>query len=67
MRICILRAAKMAIGMAKDTPQEFNTLKEFTDELDLLFRDDVALRRRVTGAFGTTESATRRRSFKRPS
>ena len=31
--------------MAKDTPQEFHTLKEFTDELDLLFRDDVALRK----------------------
>lgn len=31
--------------MAKDTPEEFHTLKEFTDELDVLFRDDVELRR----------------------
>ena len=35
----------MAIGMAKDTSEEFHTLKEFNDELDLLFRDDVALRK----------------------
>lgn len=31
--------------MAKDTPEEFHTLKEFIDELDLIFRDDVQLRR----------------------
>jgi hypothetical protein len=31
--------------MAKDTPEEFHTLKEINDELDLLFRDDVALRK----------------------
>ena len=35
----------MAIDMAKDTSEEFHTLKEFNDELDLLFRDDVALRK----------------------
>src|SRR6056297_1754217 len=31
--------------MAKDAPEEFHTLKEFTDELDILFRDDVAVRK----------------------
>ena len=35
----------MAIGMAKDTPEEFHTLKEFNYELDILFRDDVAVRK----------------------
>ena len=35
----------MAMGMAKDTSEEFHTVKEFNDELDLLFRDDVALRK----------------------
>jgi hypothetical protein len=35
----------MAIGVAKDTSEEFHTLKEFNDELDLLFRDDVTLRK----------------------
>ncbi|MEO1607012.1 MAG: hypothetical protein AAFU34_16985 [Pseudomonadota bacterium] len=29
--------------MAKDTPEEFHSFKEFHYELDLLFRDDVAL------------------------
>jgi len=31
--------------MAKDTPEQFHSLKEFNDELDRLFRDDVALRK----------------------
>ena len=35
----------MAIGMAKDTSEEFHTLKEFNYELDILFRDDVAVRK----------------------
>lgn len=31
--------------MAKDTSEEFHTLKEFNDELEALFRDDIANRK----------------------
>lgn len=31
--------------MAKDTSEEFHTLKEFNDELEALFRDDIAIRK----------------------
>mgnify|MGYP000217845295 CR=1 FL=1 len=33
------------MNMAKDTSEEFHTLKEFTDELEIIFRDDIALRK----------------------